>query len=270
MDVGGVEIADNEDLFFIAGILNSPAANFVFRRISKPFRGSYLSANKQFIAPLPIPPATEEERAAVAGKAKALQGVHTARRDTLEKIARRLSSARTRNKPETWLFSDLKTKRDLIHDAPVRLDPDKKREWAEQRYHLDLAARYDAISARLLPGASLSAAFNDGELSVAIDGVAIIDRIFVDVVEGEFVVAQWKLLAATFTVTEKTDGKKLANALRRLVVADNPALVQQIIALEAELSALEARIAGQESEINALIYRLYGLTKAEAMMVANG
>ncbi|PZR82387.1 MAG: hypothetical protein DLM68_16095 [Hyphomicrobiales bacterium] len=73
VDVGGVVIADGEEPFFIAAILNSPAANFVFRRISKPFRGSYLSANKQFIAPLPIPPASDEERTAVASNAKLLQ-----------------------------------------------------------------------------------------------------------------------------------------------------------------------------------------------------
>jgi hypothetical protein len=82
---------------------------------------------------------------------------------------------------------------------------------------------------------------------------AIIDRIFVDTAEGEFMVAQWKLLAATFVIAEKTDGKKFTNALRKLVVADNTALVQQIITLEAELSGLEANIARQEAEMNALV-----------------
>ncbi len=270
VDVGGIEVTDGQEPFFIAGILNAPVANFVFRRISKPFRGNYLSANKQFIAPLPIPPASEKDRTIVASRAKALQAAHTTRRDTLEKIARRLSATRTRNRPETWLFPGFKSKRDLIADAPVRLDSDKKREWAEQQYNLDLAARYDTISARLVPGASLSASFKEGELSVAVDGVPIIERIFVDAAEGEFVLAQWKLLAATFVITEKTDGKKLANSLRKLVVVDNPALVQQIITLEAELSELEAEVARQEVEMNAIINRLYGLTEAEARMVANG
>lgn len=268
VDVGGVVIADGEEPFFIAAVLNSPVASFVFRRISKPFRGSYLSANKQFIAPLPIPPASGDERATVAEKARALQSAHTARRDTLSKIARRLSTARMRSKPETWLFPGLKSKWDLIADAPARLDVDKKREWADQRYDLDLKARYELISARLMPGASLSPAFKEGELSMAVDGVPIIDRIFVDPADGEFILAQWNLLAATFVITEQTDGKKLANAVRKLVVADNPALVQQIIELESELSALESSIARQEAEMNILINRLYGLTESEAQMVA--
>lgn len=167
------------------------------------------------------------------------------------------------------MFAGLKTARDLIADAPARLDADEKREWAEQRYKIELAARHDAVSARLVPGASLLVTFTEGELSVAIDGVQIIDRIFVDAAEGELILAQWKVLAATFAITEKTDGKRLANALRKLVVADNAALVQQIITLERELSALEADIARQEAEINALIYRLYALTEDDVRLIAD-
>lgn len=268
--VNGIVAADQENPWFLLGILNGSIADFVFRRIAKVKAGGFFEANKQFIAPLPIPPASDEERAFVASKAKTLQGDHTARRDTLEKIARRLSTARTRNKPETWLFPELKSKRDLIVDAPARLDADRKRAWAEQRHNLDLAARYEAISSRLKPGSSLLPAHNDGELSLAVDDVPVIDRIFVNAAEGEFVLAQWKLLAAAFTITENTDGKKLANALRKLVVADNPVLVQQIIALEAELSKLETKIAREEAEMNAFINRLYGLTEAEVRLIANG
>ena len=268
VDVGGVVIADGEEPFFIAAILNSPAANFVFQRISKPFRGEYLSANKQFIAPLPIPPASAEDRASVAAKAKALQAAHTARRDILVRIERRLSATRRRNKPETWLFAALKSKHELIADAPARLDANRKPEWADQRYNLDLAARHDAITVRLRPGASITAAFADGELSLSIDGVAAIERIFVDAAEGEFIAAQWNVVAATFTINEKTDGKKLAKALRNLAVPDNLALVQQIIALEGELSALDAEITRQEAEMNDLVNRLYQLTEAEEALRA--
>jgi hypothetical protein len=51
---------------------------------------------------------------------------------------------------------------------------------------------------------------------------------------------------------------------------DNPALVQQIIALESELSALESRIERQETEINIMINHLYGLTEAEKQLIAAG
>ncbi len=41
--------------------LNSNALDFIFRRSSVPFRGGYWSANKQFIAPLPIPSTIPDE-----------------------------------------------------------------------------------------------------------------------------------------------------------------------------------------------------------------
>ena len=267
VDVGGVIIAEAEDPFFIAGVLNSPIVNFVFKRISKPFRGGYYSANKQFIAPLPIPPASPDDHSEVAARARALQAANTARRDTLAHIQRRLSATRHRNKPETWLFPDLRGKNEIIALAPARLDTLKKREWAEQRYSRDLSASHDAITARLRPGSSLQAGFADGELSFLIDGVPVANRIFVSAEEGEFILAQWKVLAATFTVTEKTDGKKLANGLRKLTVADNIAVVQQIIALERELSRLEADIARQEVGINSLVYRLYDLTDNDIALI---
>jgi hypothetical protein len=267
VDVGGVAVADGEDPFFIAGVLNSPIANFVFHRISKPFRGSYLSANRQFIAPLPVPPASASDRATVAARAKTLQAAHTARRDTLLRIARRLSAARTRARPETWLFPDLKTKAELLASSPARLDAEQKRQWVDQRYSEDLTMLHGAISARLHPSSSLSASFVDDELSFAVDGVPVINRIFVSKADGEFIVAQWKVLAATFSITQKTDGKKLANALRKLAVADNPDVVQQIIALEGKLAELEASIACDETAMNVLIKRLYGLTDVDVALI---
>jgi hypothetical protein len=112
--------------------------------------------------------------------------------------------------------------------------------------------------------------FEEGELRVVVDGVPIIDRIFVNEAEGEFIVAQWKLLAATFSITEKTDGRKLANALRKLVVTETSALVQQIITLEADLSELERDIRRREKEMNELVNSLYGLTDAEVLVVVRG
>ena len=236
VDVGGVIAAEKEFPYFLAGIINSATANFVFRRISKPFRGSYLSANKQFIAPLPIPSATAKQREDVSAKAKALQSAHTQRRDILTKIEQRLSSVPARNKPETWLFPKVTSKRDLLAAAPARLDAEQKREWADQHYKLELSSAQDVIGIRLQTGVILSASFSEGELSFSIDGIRVVEHIYVSDAEGEFINAQWKVLAATFGITEKTNGQKLGNALRKLAVKDNPAVVQQVIMLAAELS----------------------------------
>lgn len=265
--VDGIVPSETCDPWFLLGVLNGKVADFVFRRIGRVKSGGFFEANKQFIAPLPIPLASPDDQVSIATKAKALQAAHTARRDLLIEIERRFSSARFRNKPETWLFPDLKSKRDLLAQAPARLDAEKKREWAEQRYDLDLASCHDSISARLKPGASMSASFEKGELCLSIEGIPVVERIFVDTAEGEFIVAQWKVLCSTFSITEKTDGKKLANALRKLAVADNPALVAQIIDREKKLSSLETEITVKEREMETLLDQIYGLTEAEVRVI---
>jgi hypothetical protein len=268
--VNGIIPSLEEDPWYLLGVLNSKTADFVFRRIAKVKDGGFFEANRQFIAPLPIPRASASDRTEVARRARALQATHTARRDVLLKIQRRLSATRRRNRPETWLFPGLKTKHELMAAAPSALDTENKQKWAELRYALDLAAYHGAITVRLRSGASLSASFVDGELSFAIDGVPIIGRVFVTATEGEFILAQWKIVAATFVITPSIDGKKLADALRKLTVGDNPALVEQIITLESEFSVLDREIMRQEAEMNALVNRLYGLSDADRLLVEKG
>jgi hypothetical protein len=117
---------------------------------------------------------------------------------------------------------------------------------------------------------ALDAAFADGELSFLIDGVTVIDRIFESKAEGTFILAQWKVLATTFSITERTAGKKLCAALRKLATNDGSPVVSQIMALERELASRDAEIARQESEMNALVYALYGLSAEEIEMVEKG
>jgi adenine-specific DNA-methyltransferase len=68
VDVGGVLVAgdDPDELRFLAAVLNSEPANRAFRWLSKPFAGDYRSAEKQFLARVPLPPATAEERRGIA------------------------------------------------------------------------------------------------------------------------------------------------------------------------------------------------------------
>ena len=267
VDVGGVSPAPGVSPYFLAGILNAPVADFVFRRISKPFRGDFKSANKQFIAPLPIPSANADEQANIAGRAEHLQQVHTRRRDILNDIIRRLEVVRFRNKPESWLFPDLKSKRELYLDAPAKLEKDARKEFAVQRYKESLEARHAVLGANLRPGVDMDASFEGGELRFSVNGIPVVERVFVADDEGAFIIAQWKLLASTFPVTKKTDGKKLANALRKIGESENPAVVEQVIDLQRALSQAEDEIVQAEAEINALIYRLYVLTDEDINLI---
>ncbi len=75
------------DLWTLSSLLNSKVLGFVFRILSVPFRGDYLSANRQFIAPLPIraPSADQEGRLSDLGKALAREaGIVSTERDALQ------------------------------------------------------------------------------------------------------------------------------------------------------------------------------------------
>jgi len=267
VDVGGIAPAPGVPLLYLAGVLNAPVADFVFRRISKPFRGDYRSANKQFIAPLPIPNAPEADRADIAGRAERLQALHTQRRDLLSEIGRRMTVVPVRAHPENWLFPDLPTMAQLDGLAPAQLDRAERRTWATKRREEELNGRLEALGHALRPGLSMDASFIDGELSFSIDGVPVIERIFLRPDEGIFVLAQWKLIASGFSITEATTGKKLADALRKIAITAPDAVREQIIAREAALSAVEAEIAAAEEAMNARVYQLYALTTNEIRLI---
>lgn len=268
--VNGITGAPGIAIWYLLGLLNAPVCDHVFRRIAKPKDGGWFEANRQFIAPLPIPPASNGDRDAIACGAERLQSLHTQRRDLLTNIQRRLQIVPKRSRPETWLFPDLPHKRDLQHDAPARLDAADRREWAAKRYEQDRDARLAALDARLTPGISMDASFAQGELRFFIDGVPVIQQIFVTEDVGRFILAQWKVLASTFSVTEKTNGKKLANALRKIGETDNAAAITQVIDLQEQLATTDAEIAEAETAMNTLVYRLYDLCEEDIRLIERG
>ena len=271
VDVGGVIPAPGISSFFLASLLNGPVASFVFRRVSKPFRGNYRSANRQFIAPLPIPKANDQQRSNIARISEELQRLHTRRRDILDDINRRRSVLRHRAKPVSWLFPDLPRLADLEDQSPHTLSNEQRIDWANLRFAEELARRHERLGTRLSPGVGMSAELVDGELRFWVDGVKALDRIFVDDETGPFVVAQWKVVATSMSVTKSTDGAKLSSSLRRLAVSsDNPEAVRQIVVLGRSLDGVEARIAKAERIINKLHYDLYGLTSDEVKRIEAG
>lgn len=269
--VNGIVPAYGVSAWYLLGVMNGRVCDFVFRRIAKPKDGGWFEANKQFIVPLPIPMGDDETMQAVANRAQRLQALHTQQRNTLEDIGRRGSVLRKRSRPESWLFPDLPSREDLETQAPHALDSEQRSKWARQRFEEDLAARHEQLGERLEPGVEVSAELVSGELRFLIDGVVVVDRVFVDEDEGPFIAAQWKVLAATMSVTASSSGKRLSKSLRRLAVAtDNPAAVEQIIALQRELDTVEAEMIEAELEIDQLLYQLYGLDEDDIRRIEQG
>lgn len=268
--VNGIVASTKSSNWYLLAVLNSPVCDFVFKRIAKPKDGGWFEANRQFIGPLPIPEATDDRRRPVEDAARKLQDLHTRRRNLLKEIARRCETLRYRSKVESWVFPVLKSKRELEDEAPAKLDREQKKAWANKEYQLALDALLSDLGAMLTPDATLDAEFNDGELKFFIDGHPVVEQVFLPAAEGEFIAAQWKVLASTYSVTEKTDGRKFVNALRKIGESSNPAVVVQIIEKQKELSRIEAEIATAEAEINTLVYRLYGLSAADVAIIESG
>src|SRR5690606_25202798 len=110
--------ADGVDQSWLLGVLNGSVADFVFRRIGKPKQGGWFEANKQFIAPLPIPDAPAKPRAEVARRARDLQTRWTRRRDLLAACEARLGVLARARHGEGWLWPDLESVRDIQARAP--------------------------------------------------------------------------------------------------------------------------------------------------------
>ncbi|MCB4862722.1 hypothetical protein K7W03_24350 [Sphingobium sp. PNB] len=265
--VNGILPAEGIDIGYLSAVLNGPVCDWVFRRIAKPKDNQYFEANRQFIAPLPIPRADEASRNEIGATARELQGLHSSRRDTMRDLRHRLNASPAQNRRLDFIFPTLRAARQRRGEAPRGVDAGA---WAAAAYDAELEERYGAIASALHPEVALEAVFERGELRVLADGATIIDGIFIDAVEGPFIAAQWNARLDSFTPPTNNPGRSLVNLLRRLIVTDNQALRDQVIALELEQRTVKAAIADMEAALNERLYGLYGLTEAERRMIEQG
>jgi hypothetical protein len=258
-----------QDLWFLAGILNSPTVSFVFKRIARPKAGGFFDIETQFLAPLPIPHASDEEKVQVAERAKRLQELHTQRRDLLLAIDSRLASPQCEDdkRDESWLWADVKLLAAIKKHAPPELKGRELTAWAKFQRELKLTARLDAVKAMLRPGVQLSVANEYGELNISANGVSLIKGIYLHEDEAAFISAQWRQKARKTNVTEKFDAKRLMNLLLKLRKTDNDAIRKQVVKIDADIQTLDAEIEATESDMNQLTYRLYKLTEEDIQLV---
>jgi hypothetical protein len=268
VDVGGIGCRDEATLSYVLGVLNSNVPNFVFRRISRPFQNDYLSANKQFIAPLPIPDASPDDRADVAARARDLQDRWTNRRDLDRAAQDRLGTLVRARHDARWLWpNELPSHTNLVEQAPRALTARGDRiAGANQRVEALEASEIAKLQASLDGGSRLTAAFADGELRLFAGGTAILNRIYLDDGPGRMAEAYWRWLLLS---QSWRDAKSFATKLRQPPTeADTPParqFVERVQALAEETAAIETA----EAEINALLYRLYDLSEDERELVEN-
>jgi hypothetical protein len=265
--VNGILPASGTDQSFLLAVLNGRVADFVFRRIAKPKQGGWYEANRQFIAPLPIPNAREQSRAEIAARARRMQERWTARRDLLREGDDRLSVLARARHPARWLWPHLPTLPEMAERAPkgLRLATDR-RKWAEERLDELEAAQVEALQAALDRGGRREVRFERGELRLYVSGAVVLDKIYLDDPAGRLAQSYWRWLLLNGPARE---AKRFAADLRRPPApSDSPAacqFIELVAALAQEVAAIEA----DERALNETLYGLYGLSPGERNLVEN-
>jgi hypothetical protein len=263
VDAGGVLSASATNPEFLLGSLNAPVCNFVFRRISKPFQNGYWSANKQFIAPLPIPHADKKQQAEIGKRAKQLQEKWTTRRDLLAEAEARLGIlARRKYKPE-FLWPDLPDVAALKLQAPKKMLESEKTEWAKaQRIDIE-ETRIEALQGFLKSGEPLEVHFKKGELRLTAENRPILTQIYLDEPEGRLAETYWR-----FLILKKPKlASSFAKHLSQIPTSPELPAARQFVERVENLIKETKFIAKFESEMNEALYKLYNLSPEEKVLI---
>jgi hypothetical protein len=255
VDVGGVAPAAGVDPSYLLAILNGEVANYVFRKVSKPFQHGYFSANRQFIAPIPVPRADATQQAEIGRMARELQTLWTERRDLLARAGRRLARLGRRTHEPRWLWPDLPDRAEQESLFRRRFDRTDARRQAEAEYEEALTRRCALLQGQLDSTRPLTAAFADGELGLAAGGEPVIAGVALDDREGPLAEAHWR-----FQLLEKRpgDANALVRELCRQPLPDDGDAARQFIATVNTLLDLVAELRSRETAMNERLHQLYG------------
>ena len=266
VDVGGVVPATGCNAYFLVAALNSAVVDIVFRSISKPFQNDYRAANKQFIAPIPIPDVDDATQKEIGDLAKILQEKWTLKRDLLIGLNDRLNVMPKKQHPLKLLWPTILPEiTDLTQDAPASLKFRAEREaWAKAELATKEAACIASLQVYLDSGTKPEAKFQGGELRLAANDKAIIQGVYLDDGEGALAQNYWHYLLLT---RGNTSAKVLAERLCCLPNAPSAAVSRQFSALVQELATLRDDIDARELQLNERLYKLYDLTTNERILV---
>ena len=265
--VNAVLPASEGAIGYLLAVLNSPIANWFFQFVGKPKDNGFFEANKQFIAPIPVPQPDLATQKSIGKVARRLQELHTRRRDEIAAMRDRVASPQCVPdvKPVDWLWADTKTAV-VRRDAPAGLSGREVSRWVRDETQRRLAVHYDPIDAILVPDADLTVTADSGDLFVHLGTRPLITRYGL-AGDAEYLAALWRHKLRTHRVTPGMDAKKLIKLLLDLRTTDDPSLRTSLIARDAALTEVEATIAKAEAEMNDRIDRLYEITDAEKQLL---
>ena len=268
--VNGILAETEQQLLYLLAILNAPVANWFFVRIAAPKSGGYFEANKQFIAPLPIPRATPTQKRAIGERALTLEQQHSELRELKTQIDYRLSDrsgATVTRRSEDWLLPMLGTLASWKSRAPASLSAPEKTKWAQEQRGRLLETELARMQTAMITGHTITADFLAGELRVFAGDTQIINRIFVSEDQGPFIAALWQHALQGLSSTTSLTAGRLVEVFRRLHTSDNSVLRQQVIDLQGRANERDHQIRIAERDLNSEIFNLYGLSDSERQLI---
>lgn len=266
--VNGI-LPHDDNGWFLLGILNAPVSNYVFKWLGKPKDNGYFEANKQFIAPLPVPTADRTSQTAISGLARQMQERLTTRVRLRADLQERLEATARRILPLEDLLADVRPIGGIEADAPRSLPRSELKRWVDDQRREDEETALARIDAAIRLDSIIAVSLVRGKLGCAIDGVEMA-RMFVSPEQADLIASQWRAVALDFAPTGAGDAKRLLDRLRRVAVDAPAALRDQIIAIGTDLENLGATIAKDEQELHELSAILFNLTPEEEALVLKG
>ncbi|MGI8840407.1 MAG: hypothetical protein ACR2F8_06465 [Caulobacteraceae bacterium] len=139
--------------------------------------------------------------------------------------------------------------------------------WASGALNEAIAARLEALHARLDAGDALDAAFRDGELTLFAGGSPLIGRIYYeDEALGKLSAAYWRWLALS---QAWRDAGRLAVELRCPPMGPETPAAGQFVAKVEALAGVDLAIAAAEQAMNDRLFGLYAITEEERLLINN-
>lgn len=258
-----------EDVWWLAALLNSPIHNTIFAWLTKPFRGEYKSANKQFIAPLPIPDGSRGDKAAISALAKGMQERRTDRVSLKADLKERLAAAARVTWPLEQLLPDVRAIPEIEQTVPRSVPSTERKRWVDDQRGADEETVLARIDGAIRVDSAFDAQLLRGKLAFLIDDQEMA-RVFVSEDQQALVAAQWRTIALDFQPGGRSDAKRLIDQLRKVVVTAPEALAGQIIAIGAQLASLSDVIKDDERQLHELTALLFNLSDDEEKLVLHG
>jgi hypothetical protein len=252
--------------WYLTGVLNAPVSNYIFKWLGKPKDNGYFEANKQFIAPLPIPKADSVSRAGLTALAKGLQQRNTSRVDLLAQLAELLAKTVRPLLPLEQVLDDVESIPQIELKIPKSVPLANRKAWVDDERKAQEEAAFARLDGLIQLDSEMTVTLAKGKLSLLIDEQEAA-KLFVQAAEAELIAAQWRCISLDFAPTGKGDGKRLIDRLRKVAKTADPAVTERIIVIGEALATLSDTLREDEAQLHELTCTLFNLTADERALV---